>query len=711
MFTAQNHKAAKTPTPEAVSRGKSETDRGGPVRVNPLWLQLATRVPVQAKLGVSQPDDPYEQEADRVADRVMRMAEPGPMGSASAAIQRKCAECEHEEDEKEKTIQTWRTTSEQTDGGLDQGAAARAAEHGGSPLSKELRSYFEPRFSYDFSGVRVHSDGESASAAQAVQARAYTIGRDIVFGAGQYAPATVEGKRLVAHELTHVVQQGAPAVWPQDLKSTVPEAAVRGNYSPKPVHVAQSDVSRRLILRQAAACPIRPPDEAARSRAPGGILPTDVVTPSTNMVALQDFPVNDAALPSGATADPVFQRFMSIAAGDPSAAVAVKGYTDCVGVAAENLSLRDRRAQAVVAAMPSALQSRPRFSWPTSPTTDFRDTNTTPEGRARNRAVEVTFSSVPPVAGQDPCDVPARAADMDQYMFLVRCAERRLSLTTAADAPTMVSALRQIYYGAAAWSASRNPVWNFVITNRPWSPGTNPATQLGTHLFTALRDSQVVAGHDMGHLLTGLDAMLNPHEVEITAGSRIQVVLPTGLANEEWATWAGDVGSAAAEFAVGLYTNPSTDPIGVYFANFANSRDLLGNLDSFAIRAGLTGLAPASQLQHAVTLSGTFSELLMQYFRITSSTLSRSRTSAARNFIEAYGGLLSGNTLTNRPTLEAALRPSVENFAGRFVLFLMLQRGLLNTPPATPGPQPTATLPSAVTDATRLYVDFLLANL
>jgi len=67
----------------------------------------------------------------------------------------------------------------------------------------------EPRFGHDFSRVRVHTDGAAANAARAVRARAYTIGQDIVFGSGEYAPATTEGQRLLAHELTHVVQQNA----------------------------------------------------------------------------------------------------------------------------------------------------------------------------------------------------------------------------------------------------------------------------------------------------------------------------------------------------------------------------------------------------------------------------------------------------------------------------------------------------------------------
>jgi hypothetical protein len=77
----------------------------------------------------------------------------------------------------------------------------------GRPLDAGTRAFMEPRFGHDFSGVRVHTDAKAAESAQAVNALAYTVGRDVVFGAGQYAPGTSEGKRLMAHELTHVVQQ------------------------------------------------------------------------------------------------------------------------------------------------------------------------------------------------------------------------------------------------------------------------------------------------------------------------------------------------------------------------------------------------------------------------------------------------------------------------------------------------------------------------
>lgn len=85
----------------------------------------------------------------------------------------------------------------------------------GKPLDAATRAMMEPRFGHDFSQVRVHTDEQAAQAAQSVNAVAYTVGRDVVFGAGQYAPQTAAGQRVLAHELTHVAQQanaGSPAL-------------------------------------------------------------------------------------------------------------------------------------------------------------------------------------------------------------------------------------------------------------------------------------------------------------------------------------------------------------------------------------------------------------------------------------------------------------------------------------------------------------------
>ena len=85
----------------------------------------------------------------------------------------------------------------------------RVLEAPGQPLNGPTRSFMESRFRHDFSKVRVHADAEAAESARSLDARAYTAGRDIVFAAGEYAPGTNNGRRLLAHELTHAVQQSA----------------------------------------------------------------------------------------------------------------------------------------------------------------------------------------------------------------------------------------------------------------------------------------------------------------------------------------------------------------------------------------------------------------------------------------------------------------------------------------------------------------------
>jgi hypothetical protein len=164
---------------------------------------------IQPKLVVGAVNDPLEHEADRVADQVMRMPDPDvSIAAAPPQVSRKCAACEEEE-----TLQTKLTPSANATATLDVGAAVRATERGGEPLPGALRSYFEPRFGHDFGRVRIHADAMAAVSARALQARAYTIGSGIVFGDGQYAPGTREGRRLLAHELAHVAQQGqAPAL-------------------------------------------------------------------------------------------------------------------------------------------------------------------------------------------------------------------------------------------------------------------------------------------------------------------------------------------------------------------------------------------------------------------------------------------------------------------------------------------------------------------
>jgi len=167
----------------------------------------------QAKLTVNQPGDEHEREADAVADQVMRMkaGEPPiiqrmPIMPVSS-IQRACAACEHEK-EKE-------GVQRKENGGGD--ASVKAAPSivsdvlssgKGQSMDDGTKQFMETRFGQDFSQVRVHTDSRAAESASAIQARAYTSGRDVVFGAGEYQPESEGGKQLLAHELVHIIQQG-----------------------------------------------------------------------------------------------------------------------------------------------------------------------------------------------------------------------------------------------------------------------------------------------------------------------------------------------------------------------------------------------------------------------------------------------------------------------------------------------------------------------
>lgn len=169
--------------------------------------RLMARAGLQAKLRVSQPGDVYEQEADRIADQIMRMSGPAKQApcAACAAGKTGCAQCDAE------PIGVLRRRAAVPDA-VETPANFGTALGSGRPLDHQSRRFFEPRFGVELGQVRIHTDHRAAQSAQAVNALAFTIGRDIVFGQGQYAPATEPGKRLLAHELAHVMQQADPSV-------------------------------------------------------------------------------------------------------------------------------------------------------------------------------------------------------------------------------------------------------------------------------------------------------------------------------------------------------------------------------------------------------------------------------------------------------------------------------------------------------------------
>ncbi|MCJ7615619.1 MAG: DUF4157 domain-containing protein [Desulfobacterales bacterium] len=205
---------------------------------------------LQARLRIGPPGDKYEQEADRVAEAVVRMPEHKAVSSGAPYIQKACPTCEGQElkrqpikeeeeeklqrkpkeeeeeklqrkpkeeeeeklqkkpNEEKEELQTKSNSGRSFEISHNIESQIQSLKGGGQPLSENSRAFYEPRLGHDFSHVRVHTDTQAAKLAESVNAQAFTVGKDVVFSAGHYAPEKTEGKKLLAHELTHVVQQG-----------------------------------------------------------------------------------------------------------------------------------------------------------------------------------------------------------------------------------------------------------------------------------------------------------------------------------------------------------------------------------------------------------------------------------------------------------------------------------------------------------------------
>lgn len=169
---------------------------------------------LQAKLKIAEPNNRYEQEADRMAEQVVMMPSPRFHAAADSTpaintesqnkvIQRMCTSCREDKE----LIQTKTTGNGMPKITPSIDSRIRSLNGGGQPMTLKDRGYFEPRFGTDFSTVRVHNDSRSANIAKSINARAFTLGRNVVFGAGEYSHNSLASRKLFAHELTHILQQ------------------------------------------------------------------------------------------------------------------------------------------------------------------------------------------------------------------------------------------------------------------------------------------------------------------------------------------------------------------------------------------------------------------------------------------------------------------------------------------------------------------------
>lgn len=161
---------------------------------------------IHTKLAINTPGDAYEREADRVADQLMRI--PEQKLKRSCVCGGGCPECKAEQPNQERErLQTKRVGASDTEQAAAPPIVHEVLRSPGQPLDPATRAFFEPRFGHNFGDVRVHTDAKAAVSARAVNALAYTVGRNVVFGEGQFDARSDSGQRVLAHELAHTIQQ------------------------------------------------------------------------------------------------------------------------------------------------------------------------------------------------------------------------------------------------------------------------------------------------------------------------------------------------------------------------------------------------------------------------------------------------------------------------------------------------------------------------
>ena len=234
------------------ANGHAITDKEAQQNIDTGSLQY---LPVQRKLSVGAANDPLEEEADAMADKVMRMPEP--------FIQRKCKECEEEENKVQRKESTGAATPAITP------AVEQALQSTGQSMDKPTRSFMEERFGYDFSNVQIHNDLLAHQSATDINALAYTNNNHVVFGAGQYQPDTTGGKQLLAHELTHVVQQQSNSI----QCKTSADAGIQNSNTLSDVVSTQNDTLQKDEIKEKqseriASVPVAGPPDAPSANKP-----------------------------------------------------------------------------------------------------------------------------------------------------------------------------------------------------------------------------------------------------------------------------------------------------------------------------------------------------------------------------------------------------------------------------------------------------------
>ena len=570
--------------------------------------------------------------------------------------------------------------------------------HAGRPLAPDVRAELGERLGHDFSRVRVHHNAQAAASAEAVSAAAYTVGNDVVFGAGRYEPATFEGRALLAHELVHVVQQSgvhAP-------RSAGPIAI--GDPHDRSEHEAERcsrDGGRRSPLEAERDGPV------LRRQGGGGSSPgcsvevcwVPITAYSLGKAAQVHGVINvDAgAGPEHIEVDPSQHMPVGIWHSHVVQAAGRKSAASCQTLAAMCPDIPKLKAAATLYESKDVIYDPLTVTGPNS--NSFVEW-TLDEAGLKTSAVSVPFGATgwgyfqrnaahrvdpPHVARVDPSRAAAPRSfgpsctktyaptkDGARYVGLIRDAETKLTAAGITDVKERIKILRGLYYGTP-WSRdfgkeqSLSRVAGFqTYTVSGVTYPRDPVSILDCGLYRALQLSQDVTVHgvtlDVGHLLIGLDAR------EATVGGIPTPSVPfpgfggTGL---EIVTWLGDLGGGAGSLARDRARGAATTSVATKFrgVDYGGSSNLEGDVASFIVASG----SKAAVVAPVIPTGKGVADVLEAYLSPATPGGGTDWKSRATTFLAIYGGTFAAGSLTNAAKVIADLADKIEGFACAYI--------------------------------------------
>jgi hypothetical protein len=567
----------------------------------------------------------------------------------------------------------------------------------GKPLEQATRNFFEARLRHDFSQVRVHTGMQAAASARSINALAYTVGGHIVFGDGQYAPKSQTGRSLIAHELAHILQQGAPT---KALPARLPGSTARDHWEREEDRQAGGIATPARVSRTLGLWLQRQPS-------PGPSCSVEICFKAIGRFGLglaglkhAIINVDEGSGIKHVEVDPDFHQPQGML---HSHVVNAAGHKD--GDTCQTLPATCKEASAVIAAA-NEYESKDIIYDPitrTGPNSNSFAEWTLARAGLKTAAVTVPLGAqgwdyfmtnpaertdpphvlrgMPTAAGASvktsggaACPkVFQKANNPAEFVNLVREAETRMTAAGISSNPDKIKTLRGLYYGTP-WSVdfaeekSPSRIAGFqAFTASGTKLPRDPVSLLDCGLYQALQLSQDITAKagkvDIGHLMIALDA----RNANVLSVQTPNLPFPGfGGSGVEIVTWLGDLGGGAGSLALDRAREPGKPlKADVKFKgnDYGAPSNLEGDVAGF-VAARASGASGGGADVPSITAGKGVADALSDYFAASPAASTTAWDQRARTFLSIYGGTFdaSGN-LTNAASLVTTFAGKIESFA------------------------------------------------